>query len=179
MTWFNIGWDWSHPVEEIIMTWQQIFANDDKKWFSHLDLWAKAFPAKKLKQQPLKVLGLYDGTPKEARRDLQLFLKIAQPKEQTIELVDWVEAIKGFEDATAVFLTDKPEYKSTGAYAMQPLPKEAIKLIVDNLRMTDLPLLNVLLFSMGGACADIPPVDSAYFYRKALFFLDYSVQWLK
>jgi FAD/FMN-containing dehydrogenase len=32
---------------------------------------------------------------------------------------------------------------------------------------------------MGGASADKAPTDTAYFYRKAPFFLVYSVQWLK
>lgn len=179
VTWFNIGWDWSQPFEEIIRTWQQLFDDGDKKWFSHIDIWAKQFPSEKLKKQPLKVLGVYYGTPEEAKKDLEPLLKIGQPKEQTIKLIDWVQAIKEFEESTAVFLTDKPEYKSTGAYAMKPLPKEAIKIIVDTLKNSQSPLLNVLLFSMGGACADLPPTDSAYYYRKAPFFLDYSIQWLK
>lgn len=179
VTWFNIGWDWDQPFEEVIDTWQQLFADGDKKWFSHLDIWAREFPSRKLNKQPLKVLGVYYGTPEEAKKDLEPFLKIGQPKEQTIELVDWVQAIKGFEDATAVFLTDKPEYKSTGAYAMKPLPKEAIKIILDTLRNSNSPLMNVLLFSMGGACADVPSTDSAYFYRKAKFLVVYSSQWLK
>lgn len=178
VTWFNIGWEWDQPFEEVIETWQQLFADGDKKWFSHIDIWAKEFPSEKLNQRPLKVLGVYYGTPEEAKKDLEPFLKIGQPKEQTIELVDWVHAIKEFENATAVFLTDKPEYKSTGAYAMAPLPKEAIKIILDNLKSSHSPLLNVLMFSMGGASANIPSTESAYFYRKATFFLDYSVQWL-
>jgi FAD/FMN-containing dehydrogenase len=179
VTWFHIGWDWSQPFEEVIDTWQQLFANGDKKWFSHIDIWGKEFPSKKLNKQPLKVMGVYYGTPEEAKNDLEPFSKIGQPKEWTIELVDWVQAIKGFEDATAVFLTERPEYKSTGAYAMTPLPKEAITIIVDTLKNSHSPLLNVLLFSMGGACANIPSIDSAYFYRKAIFFLDYSIQWLQ
>ncbi len=179
VTWFNIGWDWEQPVEEVFETWQKLFAPADKKWFSHLDMWSKQFPTEKLKQHPVKVLGVYYGTPEEAKKDLEPFLKIGQPKAYAIELVDWVQAIKGFEDATAVFLTDKPEYKSSGAYAMQPLPKEAVKIIVDTLQNSSLPLLNVLFFSMGGTSADIAPTDSAYFYRKATFFLDYSVQWLQ
>lgn len=179
VTWFNIGWDWDQPVEEVINTWQKLFADGDKKWFSHIDLWAKTFPSEELKKQPIKVLGVYYGTPEEAKKDLAPFLKIGQPKETTIELVEWVQAIKGFEDATAVFLTDKPEYKSTGAYAMKPLPKEAVAIIIDTLKNSSSPLLNVLLFSMGGASADISPTDSAYFYRKATFFVDYSSQWLK
>lgn len=179
VTWFNIGWDWSQPFEQVINTWQELFANGDKKWFSHIDLWAKQFPAGKLNKQPLKVLGVYYGTPEDAKKDLEPFLKLGQPKEHTIELVEWVQAIKNFEDATAVFLTDKPEYKSSGAYAMKPLPKEAVRIIVDTLQNSSSPLLNVLLFSMGGACADIAPTDSAYFYRKATFFVDYSIQWLK
>lgn len=179
VTWFHIGWDWNQPVEEVINTWQQLFANGDKKWFSHIDIWAKKFPTEQLKKQPLKVLGVYYGSPDEARKDLEPFLKIGQPKEQTIELVEWVQAIKNFEDATAVFLTDKPEYKSSGAYAKQSLPKEAVKIIIDTLQNSSSPLLNVLLFSMGGACAAIPPTDSAYFYRKAPFFVVYSTQWLQ
>ncbi len=179
VTWFNIGWDWNQPVEEVINIWQQLFTPGDKKWFSHLDIWAREFPAKKLNKQPLKVLGVYYGSPEEAKKDLEPFLKIGPPKEQIIEWVDWVQAIKAFEEATAVFLTDQPEYKSTGAYAMQPFPKEAIKIIVETLKNSRSPLLNILLFSMGGACADLSPTDSAYFYRKALFFLNYSLQWLK
>lgn len=176
--WFNIGWDWNQPFEEVINTWQDLFSNGDKKWFSHIDIWAKQFPAGKLKKQPLKVLGVYYGSLEDAKKDLSPFLKIGNPSEQTIELVDWVQAIKNFEDATAVFLTDKPEYKSSGAYAMKPLPKEAVKIIVDTLETSHSPLLNVLLFSMGGVSADKKPTDSAYFYRKATFFLDYSIQWL-
>lgn len=178
VTWFNIGWNWNQPFEEIINTWQKLFSNGDKKWFSHIDIWAKHFPSEKLKKLPLKVLGVYYGTAVEAKKDLEPLLKIGQPQEQTIELIDWVQAIKNFEDATAVFLTEKPEYKSSGAYAMQPLPKEAVKIIVDTLQNSHSPLFNVLLFSLGGACSDISPTDSAYFYRKAVFFLDYSIQWL-
>lgn len=178
VVWFNIGWDWSQPVEEVITKWQELFSNGDRKWFSHIDIWSKAFPVEKLRQQPIKVLGVYYGTVEDAKKDLTPFLSVGKSNSQEIELVEWVQAIKNFESATAVFLTDKPEYKSTGAFAMQPLPKEAVKIIVDTLKDSQLPLLNVLLFSMGGASADIAPTATAYYYRKATFFLDYSVQWL-
>lgn len=179
VTWFNIGWDWNQPVEEVINKWQELFATADPKWFSHIDIWAKAFPVDQLKKQPLKVLGVYYGTPEEARKDLEPFLKIGKPNDQTIERVEWVQAIRNFEEATAVFLTDKPEYKSTGAFAMKPLPSDAVKIVVDTLKTTKYPLMNVLLFSMGGVSAEVAPTDSAYFYRKAPFFVDYSIQWLK
>lgn len=178
VVWFNIGWDWGQPFEPVINTWQELFSNGDKKWFSHIDIWAKAFPSEKLKKQPLKVLGVHYGTLEEAKKDLEPFLK-AHPSAQTIEVVDWIQAIKNFEDATAVYLTDKPEYKSSGAYAMKPLPTEAVQLIVKTLKDSQSPLLNVLLFSMGGASAEIAPEDSAYFYRKATSFVVYSTQWLK
>ena len=178
VTWFNIGWDFDAPVDEVISTWQKLFADGDKKWFSHIDIWAEKFPAEKLHKQPLKVLGVHYGTPEEAKRDLTPFLSIGKPQEQIIEQVEWVQAIKLFEDSTAVFLTDKPEYKSTGAYAMQPLPKHAVEIIVDTLKNSPHELLNVLMFSLGGAAADIPPAATAYFYRQAPYFLVYSAQWL-
>lgn len=179
VTWFNIGWDWNQPIEKVISTWQDLFATDNDKWFSHLDIWAKAFPVKKFHKQPVKVMGVFWGTPDEAKLALQPLLKIGHPADTTIQFVDWESAIKSFEDATAVFITDKPEYKSSGSYAMQSLPENAIKIITTTLRNTHSTLFNVLLFSMGGASKHRSPTDTAYFYREAKFFLQYSNQWLQ
>lgn len=179
VVWFNIGWDWNQPLEEVINAWQDFFAKPDERWFSHLDIWAKPFPSEKFKQQPLKVLGVFWGTPEEARKELEPILSIGHPNTQVIETVDWVKAIKEFEDATAVFITDKPEYKSSGAFAMQKLPIEATSIITETLKNTSSPLLNVLLFSMGGASQKVAPTDTAYFYRDAKFFISYSTQWLQ
>lgn len=179
VTWFNIGWDWNQPVEQVITTWQDLFAKENRRWFSHLDVWAKAFPAKQFNKQPVKALGVFWGTPEEAKRALAPLLNIGHPTEQTIELVNWKRAIELFEESTSVFITAKPEYKSTGAFAMKRLPSEANKIITDTLRDTTSPLFNVLLFSLGGAAQEIAPRDTAYFYRKAKFFVVYSIQWLK
>lgn len=178
VTWFNIGWDWNQPIEQVIAAWQDFFAKPDRNWFSHLDVWAKSFPAEKLKKQPVKALGVFFGPPDQAREQLAPLLKVGKPTVAAIELVDWDKAIKLIEESTAVFLTDKPEYKSTGAFVMNNLPPEALKIMTTALQDSQAPLLNVLLFSMGGATADIAPADTAYFYRKAKFFINYSSQWL-
>lgn len=179
VTWFNIGWDWNQPVEKVMSVWQDLFADGDKKWFSHLDIWPKMFSIEEYKKQPVKAMGVFYGTPEEAKQTLAPLLNIGQPNDQTIELVEWNQAIKAFEDATSVYITEKPEYKSSGAFAMKPLPPEAIKIIVDTLQKTTSPLLNVLFFSLGGAVQDKSPTATAYFYREAKFFLVYSSQWLQ
>lgn len=178
VTWFNIGWDWNDPIDQIIEEWQKFFSEENKNWFSHLDLWAKSFPKEMLKKEPVKVLGFYYGQPKDAERQLSSFLKIGNPK-STIKLVTWKEAIKEIEDSTAVFLTDKPEYKSSGAFVMDEIPTHGLQTIYSSLKESESPLLNVLLFSMGGATSDISPTETAYFYRKAKFFINYSIQWLE
>lgn len=179
VTWFNIGWDWNQPVERVIEQWQKFFEKADRNWFSHLDLWAKSFPVKKLKKQPIKVMGFFWGKPEQARKQLEPLLNIGKPTEITFEFVNWKEAINSIVESTAVFLTNKPEYKSSGAFVKDILPKEAINIIVDTLQKSKSPLLNVLFFSMGGATADIAPSETAYFYRDAKFFINYSSQWLK
>ncbi|MBA2369236.1 MAG: FAD-dependent oxidoreductase [Candidatus Protochlamydia sp.] len=177
VTWFNIGWNWDQPVEKIIATWQDLFSNDDKKWFSHLDLWSKAFQAEKFKKQPLKALGVFWGTPEEARQSLAPLLSLGQPADQTIEPATWKKAIQLFEDSTSVFITEKPEYKSTGAFAMEKIPEEGIRKIVNTLKNTPSPLLNVLFFSMGKS--SVGPKETAYYYRDAKYFLSYNSQWLR
>lgn len=179
VTWFNIGWDWTQPVAQVISAWQEFFSDPNPRWFSHLDVWAKAFPKEKFNKQPVKVLGVFWGTPEEARLELAPLLNIGTPTEQTIELVNWDKAIKLFEDSTSVFITAKPEYKSTGAFAPKRLPQEAINKITNTLQRSTSPLLNVLLFSLGGATQQIAPTDTAYFYRDAKFFVCYSIQWLQ
>lgn len=179
VTWFNIGWEWNQPVEQVIAAWQDFFLKGDKRWFSHLDLWAKPFPSEKFKKRPIKALGVFYGSPADAKRELAPLLNIGQPDDQTFEWVNWDKAIKQFEEATSTFITDKPEYKSTGAYAMQPLPPEAIKIIAETLQRSTYPLLNVLIFTLGGVADAKSPSESAYFYRNAKFFLQYSSQWLE
>jgi len=179
VTWFNIGWDWNQPMDQILAAWQKFFLNNDKRWFSHIDLWAKPFPKDKFHKQPFKVLGVFWGTPEEARRELAPILNVGQPNEQTIEQVTWDRAIRLFEESTKVYITGMPEYKSTGTFAMQPLPEKAINIIQDALQKTSSPLFNVLMFSLGGAAAEIPPHETAYFYRDAKSFICYSIQWLQ
>lgn len=179
VTWFNIGWDWEEPVDQIVKGWQKFFFQGDKRWFSHLDVWAKAFKKDELKKQPIKIIGVFYGSPEEARQLLEPLLTIGKPSSLVIERVNWHKSIQEFEDATTVFLTDKPEYKSTGAFAMQPLPDEAVNITVDTLRNSENPLLNFLMFSLGGSISDKSPSDTAYFYRNAKYFVCYSSQWLK
>jgi hypothetical protein len=179
VTWFNIGWDWNQPVEQVINAWQNFFSKSDKQWFSHLDIWAKSFPSDKLKKQPIKVLGLFWGPPEKARELLAPLLEIGKPSVETIELVNWDKAIKLIEDSTAVFLTSKPEYKSSGAFVMNPLSPEALKIVTTTMENSSSPLLNVLIFTMNGDSAGVKSSDTAYFYRNAKFFINYSSQWLK
>lgn len=178
VTWFNIGWDWDQPIDQVIGAWQTFFAKPDNNWYSHLDLWSKSFPAEKFKKQPVKVLGLFWGQPEQAREQLAPLLKIGKPTVVSIESVAWNKAIELIEDSTAVYITDKPEYKSPGAFVMNNLPSEAIKIINTTLRDSTSALFNVLLFSMGGNSSKIAPTETAYFYRDAKFFINYSTQWL-
>lgn len=179
VTWFNIGWDWNQPIEQVITAWQDLLLKGDNRWFSHLDLWAKPFPSDKFKKQPVKALGVFYGTPEDAKKVLAPLLNIGRPTDQMIELVDWDKAIKLFENSTSTYITEKPEYKSTGAFAMKPLPPEAIKIIVDTLQQSTSPLLNVLFLCLGGAIQDKSPQDTAYYYRDAKFLAVYSIQWLQ
>ena len=177
ITWFNIGWNWNDPVEQVLTTWQNFFSKQDRNFFSHLDLWAKPFPEEKLNKKPIKALGYFWGTTEEAKKQLQPFLSIGAPS-VVIEKVTWMKAIEDIEESTAVFLTDKPTYKSTGTFVRNTLPKEGVELIINTLKDSKSPLLNVLFFTMGGATAEVAPDATAYYWRPDNFFINLSTQWL-
>lgn len=177
VTWFNIGWDWSQPIEEVVAAWQDFFFKSNDRWFSHIDLWSKAFPTKEYKKQPVKILGVFWGSPDQARRELQPILSIGKPIQQ-IERVNWLEAIKQFEESTSVFVTDRPEYKSTGTYLNKELPPNAVKEITSALVKSQYPLLNVLMFSFANPSRTVPADATAYYHRNAKAFISYSTQWL-
>ena len=179
VTWFNIGWDWDQPVEKIISLWQTFFFNNNKQWYSHLDLWSKSFPSQQLNQQPIKVIGIYWGNPEDAKRELKPFLDIGKPATQIIKTVDWHQAIVELEDAMKVYLNDKPEYKSSGAFVMQSMPPKGVSVLANALNKAISPYLNVVFFSLGGATSEHANTDTAYFYRKAKAFGVYSTQWVK
>ena len=180
VTWFNIGWDWDQPIEKVIAACLDFYMKpESKNWFAHLDIWAKPFPTEKQKKQPVKVLGVFWGSPEKAMEQLSPLLNIGKPKIEKVELVKWDEAIKLFEDSTAVFLTEIPEYKSSGAFVMNELPPEAIKIIVATLKDSTSPFLNVLFEPMGWAISDIAPTNTAFFYRNAKFFINYTTQWMQ
>lgn len=179
VTWFNIGWDWNQPVDKVIAGWQEFFLKGDKRWFSHLDLWSKKFPLDKFKKLPIKAMGVFYGTPEDAKKELAPLLAIGNPSDTTIELVDWDKSIKMFEDATATYITEKPEYKSSGSFVMKPLPQEGVNTLVKALQNSPSPLLNVTFLGLGGAVKDKKPTETAFYYRDAEYFAIYSVQWLK
>ncbi len=179
VTWFNIGWDWNQPVEKVIDVWQNFFYYADERWFSHLDLWSKPFPSEEFGKLPLKAMGVFWGTPEEAKQELAPLLYTGQPSNQTVELVSWDQAIRLFALSNEIFITEKPEYKSSGAYAMKRLPPEAIKTIRKTLENTSSPLLNVLIYSLGGAFQKTAPTETAFYYRDAEYFIQYYNQWVK
>lgn len=179
VTWFNIGWDWSQPINRVIAAWQDFFVKKgDKRWFSHLDVWSRAFPVEQFKKQPVKALGVFYGSPEQAQKELEPLLSGVKPTDITIEEVPWRKAIQLFEDSTAVFVTEKPEYKSTGAFAMQPFSDEAIGILVDSLGNSKAPLFNTLFICLGGAVKEVPPTATAFYYRGADFLAMYTTQWL-
>ena len=94
VTWVNIGWDWDQPIDQVITAWQEFFSRQDRNWFSHLDLWSKNFPSDDLNKKPVKVLGMFWGTPQRAREQLAPLLKIGTPVIDKLELVGWDKAIQ-------------------------------------------------------------------------------------
>jgi len=93
-----------------------------------------------------------------------------------------VLASRSFLDSTKFFASlDGPPhpYKTTGAFAYERFPEEALQIIVGMLDTAPTPQCGLWMQSFGGAFAAKRPDETAFFHRKAQFILEYVGAWSK
>jgi FAD/FMN-containing dehydrogenase len=116
---------------------------------------------------------MFIGSEEARLRDLlQPLLGIGKP-EVTIEAMPYLEAFQHF-----AYPTDPPKKdKFSSVWLYDALPPEAIETV--RRFLTDAPAdeANIWCLSWGGAVGRIPTGDTAFFHRKARYYMEWDVPW--
>lgn len=122
----------------------------------------------------LMMQGVFLGTSEALRALLQPLINSAAPDSIYIEEIPWLEAAAKI----AATQPGNPEpFKSVGPFLYQLLPDEAIDIIERFISEPPTSSVSVFFHGLGGAVAEVPNKDTAYYYRKALSNISYFSTW--
>lgn len=170
-----------HPIGNVSryrMTWD--FA-DLKKVVRYWQTWAPytdpritpllALPAQN--QGDLRSNGIFVGSEQELREIVRPLQEATQPKIAEFYSTTWLEASQLF----GGYLVRQEKFKNSSAYVYEPLPEEAIDVLIHNLQTAPGQANVVTMDTYGGAIGKVPADATAFPHRKALFVVQYLSYW--
>ncbi|WP_147373071.1 BBE domain-containing protein, partial [Calidithermus terrae] len=131
---------------------------------------------------PVTSTGQFVGPLDELRRVLEPFLRRVPPHQLRLERKAFLEAVNFFggdpePDWSVHFHGDHKKFKNTSAFAYGPLPPEALQTLCAWMEKAPTGEDLVQLENFGGKVADLAPHATAFFHRRAQFFLQYQAYW--
>ncbi|MBT2761347.1 FAD-binding oxidoreductase [Paenibacillus sp. ISL-20] len=168
---FRIIWPWEQ-FEKVVKKWQVWAPNASTKLGSELSIGPK-------KGGNVSMLGVYLGSKSEAIRQLEPILSVGTPTQKTILLLPYREATK-FLLAPDPVLTQKFSNQFSSGFGRRPFPDKAFKIMREFLETAEGGTPAGFFFlNWGGAVSRIAPKATAFYWRKAKFYVEWNSSWVK
>lgn len=119
------------------------------------------------------VFGIFDGSQEELLDLLTPLLTIPQSNLTTLQTLPYVDSFKFF----AEFPSPPTKAKISSAFAYKLLPKKAIRSMKSALDNPVNSHANIFFLAWGGEMRKTPPNATAFWNRKALYFLEWEESW--
>jgi hypothetical protein len=168
---FSIIWPWEQ-FEKVARKWQVWAPNASTKLGSELSVGPK-------KGGNVSMLGLYLGSKTEALRQLEPILSVGTPTQKTIRFLPYLDATK-FLLAPDPVLTQKFSNQFSSGFGRRPFPDKAYKVMREFLEKAEGGTPAGFFFlNWGGAISRIAPRATAFYWRKAQFYVEWNSSWVK
>ncbi|GAB6930798.1 FAD-binding oxidoreductase [Paenibacillus sp. JCM 10914] len=168
---FRITWPWAQ-FEKVVKKWQVWAPNASTKLGSELSVGPK-------KGGNVSMLGIYLGSKGEALRQLEPILSVGSPTQKTIRYLPYLEATK-FLLAPDPVLTQRFSNQFSSGFGRRPFPDKAYKVMRKFLEKAEGGTPAGFFFlNWGGAISRIAPQATAFYWRKAKFYVEWNSSWVK
>ncbi|CAM4442128.1 rhodanese-related sulfurtransferase [Paenibacillus endophyticus] len=168
---FSISWPWEQ-FEKVVRKWQVWAPNASTKLGSELSVGPK-------KGGNVSMIGLYLGSKTEALRQLEPILSVGTPTQKTIRLLPYLKATQ-FLLAPDPILTQKFSNQFSSGFGKRPFPDKAYKVMRQFLEKAEGGTPAGFFFlNWGGAISRIAPRATAFYWRKAQFYVEWNSSWVK
>lgn len=125
------------------------------------------------------MLGLYLGSKSEALRQPEPILSVGTPTQKIIRFLPYREATK-FLLAPDPVLTQKFSNQFSSGFGRHPFPDKAFQVMREFLEKAEGGTPASFFFlNWGGAVSRIAPRATAFFWRKAKFYVEWNSSWVK
>ncbi|WP_376769529.1 FAD-binding oxidoreductase [Paenibacillus plantarum] len=167
---FQITWPWNQ-FEEVVKAWQRWAPFTSTKLGSELSVGPKI-------GGNVSMIGLYLGSKKEAIRLLEPITSVGTPT-KNIRLLPYAEVTKILLVPDPV-LTQKFSNQFSSGFGRRPFPDKAFKTMREFLEKAEGNTTAGFYFlNWGGAVSRVAPRATAFYWRKADFYVEWNTSWVK
>lgn len=168
---YKVTWPWNQ-FEQVLKAWQRWAPSVDTRLGSELNIGPK-------KGGNITMEGLFLGSKEEAIRLLRPITSIGTPTEKTIRLLPYPQVVN-FLLAPDPVLTQRYSNQFSSGFAKCPFPNKAMKSMREFLEKAEANSTAGFFFlNWGGAVSGVSPKATAFFWRKAKFYVEWNSSWIK
>ncbi|MCM3748885.1 FAD-binding oxidoreductase [Paenibacillus pasadenensis] len=167
---FRVTWPWEQ-FERIVKVWQRWAPSIDTRLGSELSVGPK-------KGGNVVMLGMFLGSKTEALRLLQPIISVGTTTSKVIKQLPYTEAVT-FMLAPDPILPQKFSNQFSSGFGRKPFPDQAFKTMREFLEKAEANSPAGFFFlNWGGAISRVRPKDTAFYWRKAKFYVEWNSSWV-
>jgi hypothetical protein len=167
---YRITWPWQQ-FEAVLKAWQKWAPSVNPKLGSELSIGPK-------KGGNVTMEGLFLGSKTETVRLLQPVTGVGTPTSTIIRYLPYPEAVKFLLPPDPV-LTQRYSNQFSSGFGRHPFPEQAIKAMREFLENVEGEFAGFFFLNWGGAVSRVAPKATAFYWRKAKFYVEWNSSWIK
>ncbi|MED4003668.1 FAD-binding oxidoreductase [Priestia aryabhattai] len=166
---FNIIWPWEQ-LETVFKAWQKWAPFVDERLGCILEIYSKI-------NGLCHAEGIFLGSKKELTKLLKPLLNAGTPKQTVIETLSYPDAIDFLDPDEPIPGRSDQSVKFSSAWGHDLWSEEPISVMKKFLEEATGTEANFFFINWGGALSRVPSNETAFFWRRPLFYTEWTASW--
>ncbi|MGC3792211.1 FAD-binding oxidoreductase [Priestia aryabhattai] len=166
---FNIIWPWEQ-LETVFKAWQKWAPFVDERLGCILEIYSKV-------NGLCHAEGIFLGSKKELTKLLKPLLNAGTPKQTVIETLSYPDAIDFLDPDEPIPGRSDQSVKFSSAWGHDLWSGEPISVMKKFLEEATGTEANFFFINWGGALSRVPSNETAFFWRRPLFYTEWTASW--
>ncbi|MCM3186904.1 FAD-binding oxidoreductase [Priestia megaterium] len=166
---FNIIWPW-YQLETVFKAWQKWAPFVDERLGCLLEIYSKV-------NGLCHAEGIFLGSKKELIKLLKPLLNAGTPTQTVIETLCYPDAIDFLDPDEPIPGRSDQNVKFSSAWGLDLWSEEPISIMKKFLEEATGKEANFFFINWGGALSRVPSNETAFFWRRPLFYTEWTASW--